>query len=76
MRSGIRLDRDPRNRTTSNVAYEYDSRDLLTKACYAVSTRGYGYDTSSNLTAIGRVVLGLVVEQVDVEVDGRPGGVG
>ena len=51
-----------RGGTTTNAAYEYDPRDRLTKACYGVTSCsgasdyfGYGYDKSSNLTAINRV---------------------
>jgi hypothetical protein len=51
-----------RGAATTNLAYAYDARDRLTKACYgaiscagAADYLGYGYDAVSNLTAIDRV---------------------
>ena len=51
-----------RGATTTNVAYTYDDRDRLTKACYGATTctgasdyLAYGYDKSSNLTSQDRV---------------------
>ena len=51
-----------RGGSTTNVAYDYDERNRLTKACYGVTSCGgatnyfgYTYDKNSNITDIDRV---------------------